>query len=180
MQKFKQASTTEKLFILVVISLVFALGFNIFVGKMSALSPAFADENSVESGEDSGNGEDSVDSEDDEDSVDSVDEESVESVDELSTPSEPSLLEEESVVSVESEPSVVSEVSTESVHSGDNIEDFVNVENLGQNIAVITTQKRLFFLIPVDIDQTVELDEEGNIIDVRQTILNLILDWLSF
>ena len=183
MQSHKQVSVTEKIFLLAVFILISALTFNIIGGKVSLLSPALAEEGSTS--EDSADSEDNEDSVDEEGSVDeeSTNEESTQSVDEEN--STLSVENEESTVSVVSEVSIVSElseVSTQetSVHSGANIEDFDNVENLGQNIAVVTVRQKLFFLIPVDIDQTVELDEEGNVLDVRQTILNMILDWLSF
>lgn len=113
----------------------------------------------------------------DDTSIASTDEASTESVDAeeevstLSMPNETSTLSEPSTLNEENETSEASQLS---------IGNFETVEEFSNGFAIVSNKERLFFLIPVDIEKTLELDENGNITGVKQTLLSRILELLSF
>lgn len=191
-------SKTEKFLSLIILGLfVGLLGF----GISETSSITFADEDSTAS---SDSGDESTPSSDeesspsaDEESIPSVDEESVDSVDEVSTPSvdeesvdsidelsTPSTGDEISTASLESEPSTVSTASVQSVSSGNNVDSLnrqeVEVIPVGDFTAYVFEDERFLFLVPVKIQKMLELDEDGNILNVRQTFLNRLLSLFSF
>ena len=174
-------SFTEKVFIFAVFALILTLSFSVIAGKRGLSSFVFADEesNGIQS-----ESQDDADEQEDEQSVDDEDELSTPSV--ASTPSEESVLEGEEVstpstVSTEQEVSI-SEDEELSVQNENfpSVSDFETVAELEDNVLIVSNKERLFFLIPVDIKQTLTLDEEGKVIGVKQTLLSRILSWLSF
>ncbi len=58
-----------------------------------------------------------------------------------------------------------------------NFEDVVEFET-GEKL--VRRQEKLFFLIPVEIESTVTVDESGMITAVQQSLLQRILSWFSF
>ena len=183
------------------------LGGSGILGQSFADEGSGSSEGSSSSSDDSAS-ESSTSSEDeasttssDEVSTQSVDEISVQSIDEVSTfesaeVSTPSVdamsVSEASELSTESSDTETSSLSTASVvsvasvddelsvKSGVNIGDLENVIPLGDDTAIVVQDEKLFFLIPIQIEKTLTLDENGVVLSVQQTLINRILSWLSF
>ncbi len=176
----KKLPKTEKILLSFIGILILAIVVSVLVSNGS-LSTTYADESSGSS--EASNGDDEVSTPSvDEVSTPSIDEVSTPSVDEVSTPS----VDEVSTPSIDevSTPSVVSEVSVDekSVRSGVNIEDIDVSEFIpvGDDVVIVFEDEKLFFIIPVKIEKKLLLDESGMVVDVQQTLLSLILSWLSF
>ena len=200
MSIYKKSSKTEKV-LLILISMVFSSFLvSSLVSKKGALF-TYADESSGSSEASSSNNEEESEkssSNEDEESTKSVEEEkSTPSVDEVSTPSideisTPSIEEmstsgtgdEVSTKSVDemSTPSVISEpsITEESVKSGMNIENIGDVIPAGDNFAYVYEDEKLFFIIPVKIEKQLSLDNNGVILEVKQSFFSRLLSLLSF
>lgn len=162
----------------------------------SGASVSNNDEDSQDNDEESQNDEDSQDekSQNDEDSQD--DEKS-----ELSVSSTPSIkttrtgvnaeelsekssdeMSEQSIETKEtSETSESSEASQEiSEKSIKYIEGYGEVVSREGNIALVKQDEKLFFLIPVEVESQVVLDEQGNVTDTQKSFLNWLLSVFSF
>ncbi len=201
-------SLTEKVLIFISVTLVTAIFVSSTARSGNWLGFAFADEgSSSDSDSDEGSSSDDSESEDDNDetssndSEDDNDEASV-SDDETSVPEddensidEPSVQEQDEV-SVQESDEVSTEVEDETelsqeksfgIFSGgapyegmfdeDNFSEVMEFEG-GEKL--VKREEKLFFLIPVDIESTVSVDDQGMIVAVRQSIWQRILSWLSF
>jgi hypothetical protein len=181
-KKFK----TERILLasIVVLSLfLFMSAFSREVGTSVSLAEEDSDSSSTSSSESSDDSEDSTS--EDSTSEDSDSEESFES----SVSSVPSVRRiqstksssEVSQQSVEaSEASELSELSEPSEESIKYIEGYGNVVSKNGNIALVKKGEKLFFLIPVEIESQVTLDEQGSVVDTKKSFLNWLLAVFSF
>lgn len=202
MKNIKHLSKTEKILSVLISALFLAIVVRSVETSGNLLRFTHAEEDSEtsevstpssdESDDPDGDEEEST-QEVDEVSTPSVDEESTPEVDEVSTSevdevSTPSMDEVSTPESDEVSVSELDEVSTpsvdeRSVRSGDNIQDVSDLDEVipvGDDTAIVFEDGRLFFLIPVKVQKTLLLDEEGTVVDVQQTLLNRILSLLSF
>lgn len=192
MKLLKINSKSEQILVAVTALLSIALLTNVIPNSVYADD----DEGSTQSTQSSDSNDDSDggstqsddDSNDDSQSTQSADEESNVSVDEaddVSVKSAPDSMEMEKSLddeSVETSSDAADEIelSVSSVRSGVNVADIDNVEINDDNTAVVTEDERLLFIIPVKISKTLLLDEDGNVTEVRQSIIDKILSILSF
>ncbi len=81
-------------------------------------------------------------------------------------------------VSEASEPSEVSqEISEESIKY---VEGYGEVISKEGNVALVKKDEKLFFLIPVEVESKVTLDEQGTVTDSQKSFLNWLLSVFSF
>lgn len=202
-KKFK----TERMLLASVAVLFLFLITSAFTKEIVGINVSSAEEGSVSSSndnEDSQDDEESDNNEDSQDDEDSQDEESQE--DEKSEPSVASVPSvkttrtttglnaaelsekssdetsqksvETSEVSEKSEPSEVSqEISEESIKY---VEGYGNVISKEGNVALVKKDEKLFFLIPVEVESKVTLDEQGTVTDSQKSFLNWLLSVFSF
>jgi len=84
-------------------------------------------------------------------------------------------------VSEASEPSEPSEVSQEiSEESIKYVEGYGEVVSKEGNVALVKKDEKLFFLIPVEVESKVTLDEQGTVTDSQKSFLNWLLSVFSF
>ncbi|MFZ5982605.1 MAG: hypothetical protein ACOYS2_03505 [Patescibacteria group bacterium] len=77
-----------------------------------------------------------------------------------------------------SEPSEkLEEISEESIKY---VEGYGNVVSEEGNVALVKKDEKLFFLIPVEVESQVTLDEQGNVTDSKKSFLNWLLSVFSF
>ena len=181
-----------------IVTLIALFTFGVLFNSVKSINPiptVYGDETSNPSNSDDSDQEsDSQLDDEDEISTNEQDELSVDEEDDLSTPddqdeiSTPSFDELSSDLTDEQSTPEEDEVSTpsvdeQSVQSGTNLselDDNLQVFSVGENIAVIFEDEKLFFLIPVKIEKSLILDEDGTILDTKQSLLVRILDLLSF
>ena len=107
-----------------------------------------------------------------------VSEASVKSSTETSQASQVSQSTEGEEVSEASAPSEVSqEISEESIKHVEGYGDVVSKEG---NVALVKKDGKLFFLIPVEIESQVTLDEQGSVVSEEKSFLNWLLSAFSF
>lgn len=185
-------SFTEKLTFSALFFLLFALAFAFVSNESNPFKMVLGEETSESS-------EVSVDSDDnDDESVDSTEEESVDEVDEISVDDSTSLsVDEKDEVSVEDTTKSVDDTNEASVVSEDestgadtelsvefeketSVSDFESITQVGASKVVASEKGKLFYLIPVKINKTLNLDEQGDVVDVQQTLFSRLLELLSF
>lgn len=175
-------SLTEKVLILISVTLITAIFISATTGSGSWLGKVSAQEGSETS-------EDDETSSSNDDSEDSVDEVSVSDDDETSVNGEPSVdemsIDETSEVSVQETDEVsvqeTDEISVdEQEESVQSLDDFEVVEVLSGGEMLVSREERLFFLIPVSIESVVTVDDSGNVITISQSLWSRILSLLSF
>jgi len=76
-----------------------------------------------------------------------------------------------------SEKSELSEVSEESIKY---VEGYGEVISKEGNVALVKKDEKLFFLIPVEVESQVTLDEQGTVTDSQKSFLNWLLSIFSF
>ncbi|MFC1755829.1 hypothetical protein ACFLZK_00335 [Patescibacteria group bacterium] len=198
MNKIKPFLKTENIILSFISILILAITLNLFLSS-SQLIKTFADESSgsEEASTSSSNDSDEESTEDeDEESTDevstpSVDEVSTADIDEVSTPSVDEVstadIDEVSTPSIDemSTPDLDEEsvMSVKSVKSGMDIDDLEGVGDIiqvGDGAAFVFEDEKLFFIIPVKIEKQLVLDDEGVILEVKQSFLSKLLSWLSF
>lgn len=174
-------SKTEKF----LLSIAIVLSLGLFV---TAVSVNYADPvSAVEEGSES-NDEKSESSSDEKSEASSSDEKSESSSDEKSEASsndekseassdDNGLSEAELSEKSSTESAEMSEKSEVSVKSIDGFDEVVSVEG---NVAIVKKGERLFFLVPIEIEFEVTLDEQGNVISERQSFWSKLLSLLSY
>lgn len=196
-KKFK----TEKMLLASIAVLFLFLFANAFTKELAGINVSSAEETSGASV--SGDGEESQENEDSQNNEQSQDNEgSQEEASQDGETSEPSVsstqqgalntgelseksLDQTSQQSVETEE--VSEVSEPSVANQEVSEESIRyVEGYGEvvskegNVALVKQDERLFFLIPVEVESQVTLDDQGSVVDARKSFLNWLLSVFSF
>ncbi|HAV11498.1 MAG TPA: hypothetical protein DCX32_03060 [Candidatus Moranbacteria bacterium] len=150
-------------------------------------------QNNEESQDDEGSQDDDEDSEDEQSQDDEKSEPSVSSVPSVkrtSTGLSTTELSEKSSDEI-SEQSVktqeISEVSEQSEASQEISEESIRyVEGYGEvvsregSIALVKKDEKLFFLIPVEVESQVTLDEAGTVVDTQKSFLNWLISVFSF
>ena len=203
-KKFK----TERMLLASVAVLFLFLFASAFTKEIVGTNVTSAEEGSVSSSNDNEDSQDNEesDNDNDEDSQDNEDSQDEDSQDEKSEPSvssTPSVKttrtttglntselsekssEETSQKSVEtaevseaSEPSEASqEISEESIKY---VEGYGEVVSKEGNVALVKKDEKLFFLIPVEVESKVTLDEQGTVTDSQKSFLNWLLSVFSF
>lgn len=80
-----------------------------------------------------------------------------------------------------SEDSELSEESQElSEESVKYVEGYGEVVSKEGNVALVKKGEKLFFLIPVEVESQVTLDEQGTVVNTKKSFLNWVLSVLSF
>lgn len=79
-----------------------------------------------------------------------------------------------------SEASELSEESQESEESIKYVEGYGDVVSKEGNVALVKKDGKLFFLIPVEIESQVTLDEQGSVVGEEKSFLNWLLSVFSF
>ena len=190
-KKFK----TERMLVASIAVLFLFLFASAFTKELAKVNVSSAEEVSGISGSNEGS-QDNEDSQDDEASQDDEqsqdDEKSEPSVsstpsvrtvkttvggEELSEKSSDETSQQSVETSEVSEKSELSEVSEESIKY---VEGYGEVISKEGNVALVKKDEKLFFLIPVEVESQVTLDEQGTVTDSQKSFLNWLLSIFSF
>lgn len=183
---FRIKSKTEKSLLMLTGILFLFLAFSIFSKEPSGVrvvaseSSGGSEESTSSESEDSDTSEQSEDSEESEQSEESEKSEDSEKSTLWNKVFRTSSEKEMSEKSVQSDASE-GELSEESVQSEESVksEEFQIVATEGDR-SIVKRNEKLFFLIPVEIESQIILDESGNVLDEKKSFFNWLLSVFSF